>query len=92
MGNNNKSTSNIVLTVPSQRENIEYNIEGLHHTVNEQERGSLGTGAQSLRALAALAKDLGSISSTHMKAHHLLKDQHMWCTDTLEGKALSHRK
>lgn len=39
------------------------NIEGLHHTINEQERGFLWAGelAQSLRALAVVAKYLGSI-------------------------------
>jgi hypothetical protein len=26
-----------------------------------------------------------------MKAHHLLKDQYMWCTDTYKGKTLTYK-
>lgn len=49
--------------------------------------------AQWLRALVVAAKDLGSIPSTHMDAHHRLGYQaHMWQMDVPAGKTLIHLK
>jgi hypothetical protein len=48
--------------------------------------------AQWLKALSVVAKDPGLIPRTHMEAHHLFKDQHMWHTNTHEGKTLIHIK
>jgi hypothetical protein len=49
--------------------------------------------APCVRAAVALAKDLGSIPSTHIEAHHCLRDQaHVWCTDIQTGNTLRHTK
>jgi hypothetical protein len=47
--------------------------------------------AQWLRALVLVAKDPGLIPSTHVEAHHLLKGPHVWCSNTHEGKTLTHK-
>ena len=54
-----------------------------------------GTGklAHWLGAPVLLAKDPGSIPSTHMKAKYFLRHQAcMWCTDTHSGKTFIHTK
>jgi hypothetical protein len=43
-----------------------------HKYIHAKKAGGVGEIAQSLRALAAPTKDLGSVSSTHMAGHNYL--------------------
>lgn len=46
-----------------------------------------------LRALIVLARDQGSIPSTHVDTHHSLRLQAcLWCTDAHVGEAFIHMK